>query len=487
MKRGALALCAISVACARVSAPSDARESDAAVDVADAATDLAGDAGNAADAGPRCDPPLRLRWIQAPGVPRGPVAVNESGEIAFVPYGSQSFTVGGQTFAAAPVAFALVRMNRDGRILWARPLRLGQHGSPEDPGLVPLVALDARGNTYIGSIVYDIDGELEGGYVASHERDALVVSYGPDGQFRWVRGFSAGNAGRINGLALRALGDRIAITVHATQSLGLVQPPPTVGARETVHAILELSVDGEIRWAREIIEHGSLNWGSDPHPHAGGLVVMSTFTPDFAVDGVHVAEDSTSVVVSFDLEGHARWARTYPMAWSVTVAPDGSVCAGGGGRPGFPQCPPDIDGGPITNCQFWLGCWNSTGALAWTRRYGLDAMAADSYLFTNAPVAIGDTLYGGFPLYAGREIDVEGVHYGPYSRETGISLRFTPRGAYCGGDVVRTEGGFVDYRASVAPDSYFVLYGVVLGPGIVWGHTIPGGTDPRFWIALFGR
>jgi hypothetical protein len=249
---------------------------------------------------------------------------------------------------------------------WRWDRTLGSDGS--DQGLA--VAVDGAGNAIVTG---EFQGEINlgGGWRSSAGfRDTFVVSYGPDGSWRWDRTFGSSSPSAV---AVDGEG-------NAVVSGGFEGTTDFGGGARTSAGALDAFVasygpDGSWRWDRTFGEASDDAGAGVAMDGDGNAVVTGRFRG--AVDlggGVRTsAGDSDVLVASYGPDGSWRWDRTFgagslDQGFGVAVDAAGNAVVGG-----QLSGTVDLGGGPRTSVglfELFVASYDADGGWRWDRTFG---------------------------------------------------------------------------------------------------------------------
>lgn len=161
------------------------------------------------------------------------------------------------------------------------------------------VATDDAGNVYLaGSIAGTVD--FGGGEVtASDAFDIVVVSFEPDGTFRWAQHYPGTDSQRVT--AMDVAGDLVVVTGGLRGTTDLPdRTHTTLGSSDAL--VLALGTDGSFRWSRTFGGDG-LDEPEDVSIAPDGTPwVVGQFLESFTLDGVPLDADffGSTFIISLD-------------------------------------------------------------------------------------------------------------------------------------------------------------------------------------------
>lgn len=257
------------------------------------------------------------------------VAVDWQGNISFLALFRGTVDFGGGPLVAGDVlGAALVKVDRHGRHLWSRLLRIGLGGGFH----VPLsLASDGVGNVAIAG-GYEGTSDFGAGPVTAPGTDpgsAFLAKFSASGTFEWLYLDRLHMGSEVNGVTADKDGHfLIAGGIRAFE-----------GSRPFVH---KLSPRGELVWTRTL--EGVFGEARDVAVHANRIVVVGGFSGSFLFGGQRLTagappggtlDASDMFVLAFTADGGERWARHFGRtARAVAMDQEDGVVVLGSFEPG---------------------------------------------------------------------------------------------------------------------------------------------------------
>jgi hypothetical protein len=252
----------------------------------------------------------------------------------------------------------LARYGRDSKLMWGRAIG----GAGED--WLFDVASDSNGNAFLvgyagGPVDVDRDGTVDTGSVG--EVQALIVSYSPDGEFRWLR--TAGDNVQARGASV-ATGSQDEIYVSGMYGSGAPDfdgdgEPDLPVSEETTPEVVAMQDaalyewngfyarpgdDGAPLWVKGVSGPQIQATGSLGVAGNGDLLVLGGYTapPDFDGDGVGELEyksiadrvpqydlDANTFLMRVTPDGERVWTRRYTAPARHVVADNNRILLSG--------------------------------------------------------------------------------------------------------------------------------------------------------------
>ncbi|MCH9682598.1 MAG: hypothetical protein K0V04_14265 [Deltaproteobacteria bacterium] len=176
--------------------------------------------------------------------------------------------------------------------IWCEP---GVAWSWEVDGEITAIATDASGNVFVAG-----SGSASAVIGDQSLADLFVVSFDPQGQFRWGHNIEEFNDQAITELAVDAQGSvTVTGTYQSTPDFGDGPLPVAVG---TEVFLVRYDNDGVIQWSRGIDHHAAVDLAVAPE---GSIYISGGFI-DADIDGAPVVGDY--FVAGFDPQGSLAWA-----------------------------------------------------------------------------------------------------------------------------------------------------------------------------------
>lgn len=234
----------------------------------------------------------------------------------------------------------LARYGRDSELDWGLPI-----GGPGEDRMQD-VASDSEGNvvvigTVFGAVDVDRDGDVD--VTAGDEGAALIASFSPDGELRWVRASDANTLVSGQGIAIGP-NDEIYVAGYyrngapdfdgdGESDLPVAEPtPPSVidpSLLDYNAFYARLDADGSPLWIRAVSGPGTQVVGPLAIAANGDLLVLGAYSapPDFDGDGLPDLEfrsmadrihkyslDTNTFLMQVTPEGERVWTTTYTAA-----------------------------------------------------------------------------------------------------------------------------------------------------------------------------
>ncbi|MBX3248732.1 MAG: hypothetical protein KF901_16260, partial [Myxococcales bacterium] len=340
-----------------------------------------------------------------------------------------------------------------------RATRLGS------PGLASAraVAVDALGNAYVAGHFAETLAVGETTLASAGGDDGFLVSYGPDGSFRWVTRFGGPGDDVLRGVALDATTNRLIVVGTVSEDLTVGTDDLTVrGERDVLVVAVDLL--GNVTWSRTLGGDGA-ETGKRVAASEGHAYVVMDYDASFALDGLTVAAEGEldGLMVRLDATSGSALAfdRVASAGFDVLdgVAAVGSfACAAG-----FFGGPAMLEGGatiaPVGGFDAIVRCRDFAGSERITRTFGSlenDQLAAVSI--------------------RGDVIAYVGVIGGPAS--IGSTAISAPSGVWdpLVGLISRTTGAFASARRFSSTGDFDYPSDVHLGAGgeVIWTSRLLG-------------
>lgn len=336
---------------------------------------------------------------------------------------------------------------------------------------VQAVAVDDAANVFaVGA--YTGDADLGGGFRRSAGgTDGLIVSYAPDGTYRWDRTFGAEGDDEAKDVAIDPAGNVVATGRFAgTVDLGGGE---RTSEGEQSGFVVSYAPDGRHRWDRATVRSDFV--ATDP---GGNLLLAGNFmgTRDFGGGPRFSGDRSSSFVASYGPTGAYRWDRVAHRTAITGFATDrqGNVTIAG-----IQYGTADLGGGPRTCPEAAARChdvlvasYDEDGRYRWDRTFGApdEDWATDVAVNARDEVVVTGLFYGadfgGGPRAATRFWDAFVASYDAHGRYLWD---------------MQLAGGGNDWSGAVATrgSSELVVAGVYEDSIDLGGGTRPaaGGTD----------
>lgn len=344
------------------------------------------------------------------------------------------------------------------------------------------VALDAAGNAYV---VVESSGDVDyggGNLPGEGESDIGVVSYAPDGGFRWAVRFGGTGSDGARGVAFDpTAGVLVAGEFRGTVDFG-TGPLASAGERDIVLLALDPAT-GTTRWARRYGGPGDESVLRAAVSPTRVMYVTGFYSSefDFAGNTLVTGGDVDAFLLSLDVTvagATERWSRTVAgtgrdIFESVTTDVSGNiVCAAGM----FADTVVIGGGSPLTSMggtDALVACFDATGGLRW--REALGGAGEDQF----GGVAIGSDFVTATGAYNG-SVAVAGGTLTSAGGYDGVVATYELDGRVRWALGVASAGDFdFGLQTSVGPDDRVYSVGIFQAQVRVAGTDLPhaGGFD----------
>jgi hypothetical protein len=252
------------------------------------------------------------------------LAADSAGNIYVTGEVGQTIYVGETKLVGLGAADMLVmKLSPDGAPLWAR--RFGALGP--DYGRVVRVTTDG-GVIALGEVSREVD--FGGGPVESKgNRDAVVVSLGPDGSYRWATRFGGTNDELALGLTVDPVGS-VVVTGSFDDKIEFAgQTFRAVGLADAY--VAKLGADGSQRWMRTFGSKEADIGGAVANDAQGNLYAVGWFwyEIDFGKGALASAGRKDAYVTALAPDGKTLWARRFGGAGNEFLQSVASLTGGG--------------------------------------------------------------------------------------------------------------------------------------------------------------
>jgi hypothetical protein len=267
------------------------------------------------------------------------VAVDSDGNVYAAGYqsGSDAYTYDAGlsvTGTSSDMNVILVKYSSSGTAQWARTVSAGS-GSSRFNG----VAVDSVGNVYAAGYQHNIFAYTYGPDVSATGTFAgeniILVKYAPDGIAQWARTVSTGLGNSyLDGVAVDGVGNVYAAGYQHNNGAYTYGPgvSATGSSEDNNPVLVKYNSSGTAQWARTIIGGSGysrfigVSVDSSGNVFAAGHQVGSgpfTYGPGVGATGTYAGENV--ILVKYEPDGIAQWARTVSAGSSSSIFSDVSV------------------------------------------------------------------------------------------------------------------------------------------------------------------